>query len=152
MTDDPNPMATRWTLAYAAGLLPNPPKRGEDSTIYVFGCQILAYILSQDEEVYGFIPTRDLEDAKYAAGMAVRSPEISEKALEAMHRISVRITTVLEDRKAEIRKRESTAPLILDRYQPAPSGGRGTKVPVEPTPKNNPPAPVFATPPRNWSF
>lgn len=137
---------------------PAPPPRTPDTGIYIYGCQILAYILRADAdgigEVYGFLTDRDLEDAKYAAAHAIRAPEISEKALETIHTISVRISDVLAWRAAEAAGDLAQLPALGTRQgSPTPDSDRpneGPMAPLAPRPINNPPAPAKAEP--VWSF
>lgn len=136
---------------YLASLeLPPPPTKGSDVSVYVFGCQILAWILSSDHEVYGLLSTQDLEDAKYAAALAVRSPEISEKALEKIHGVAVRITEVLAQ-LAQPQPAYSTAQPAEGISSDRPDLPGGRLSPIQPQPNNQPPAPV-RIPEREWSF
>lgn len=142
----------------AAGF-PVPPARGPEAqhaTRYIFGAEVLVYILAAAHaeppcEVYGLLTDQDLEDAQFAAGLAIRAKEIQPEAVDTITQISITIWKVLVRRGQE----RSVAQLETQMPQQAPpappQSGAGTKVLTNPRPSTQPPAPAFAIV-EEWSF
>lgn len=120
-----HPYDTSTTRAF-----PLPPTRSADSTAYVYGCQILAYLLAADVYVYGLLSDEDLESALHASGYIVTAPDILPKAVDNLSEIRHAILETLQCRRDEraivdvtpIRQSEPQTPNIgpMARLTPAP--------------------------------
>lgn len=124
-----------------ADYFPVPPARTPDTPVYIFGCQILAYILSTDVEVYGLLSDRDLADAHYAARYALMAPEILPLAVEKITQVQLTIGRVLTCRAAEPQQPPAAEPHDHPHDNRPPAETRppgGSRVPTHPTPPKSP--------------
>lgn len=113
--DAPPPTVTGW---------PAPPARA-GRTAEGFGLSVLAYILSTDLLVYGFLSDEDLQLADHAARIAVSSRDILPVAVDRISAVRMTIAGILKYRAQETAPAPTPSPaavrVAVQTPKPAPA-------------------------------